>query len=223
MSFDAGICRRTHATWRLELNTRFPREIFKGTVVICGGRYWEGRSDPWNQEIKRLEVMHRSSDRVQGLDSCPSFPPTSKKGSWHPVKSSVRLVLVSLGTLAIRLDILMRSRSILLKAHAALVVGMISRTLPVDQSKIIYDQKARYSTLQFNRVTPKLLGLPKSAVLWASVTPMPFRSSCLDSPQQSTVVHPLQVTLDEGKAFTRNFVIEKPIPETFFAMLGHAG
>lgn len=43
--FDASICRRTHAPWRLELNTRFPHEKIKETAVICvSGRYTYIRS-----------------------------------------------------------------------------------------------------------------------------------------------------------------------------------
>ncbi|KAK0202365.1 hypothetical protein DFS33DRAFT_1434784 [Desarmillaria ectypa] len=127
--------------------------------------------------------------------------------------------------------------------RAALVVGpaagglkWLRNQLPLDQLKITYDQKLHYSTLQF-RVTPelgrRLPGLPTSwdecgGIFCLSTDPeQDFRNVysqrvdggivqlCFSSLGDSN----LPETLEEGKAFTRSIITEKPIPEAFFAML----
>ncbi|KAG7444005.1 uncharacterized protein BT62DRAFT_952936 [Guyanagaster necrorhizus] len=108
--------------------------------------------------------------------------------------------------------------------------------LSLDQLKVTYDQKLHYSTLQF-RVPPelgrKLPGLPVSWdecgwIYCLSTDPDQDSRNIYSQRIDGDIVQlcfsslgdsDLPVTLEEGKAFTRSLVTEKPIPETFFAML----
>ncbi|KAK0489354.1 hypothetical protein IW261DRAFT_1327060, partial [Armillaria novae-zelandiae] len=108
--------------------------------------------------------------------------------------------------------------------------------LPLDQLRIAYDQKLQYSTLQFH-VPPELgrnipgLSLPYEECgtiyclttdpdkdhrnVYSQRTDGNFIQLCFSTMGE----YDLPKTLEEGKAFVRSLITEKPVPETFFAML----
>lgn len=108
--------------------------------------------------------------------------------------------------------------------------------LPLDQLRIAYDQKLQYSTLQFH-VPPelgrKIPGLPLpyeecGAIYCLTTDPdkdhrnvysQRIDGNFIQLCFSTTGEYELPKTLEEGKAFVRSLIIEKPIPETFFAML----
>ncbi|PBK69033.1 hypothetical protein ARMSODRAFT_172347 [Armillaria solidipes] len=108
--------------------------------------------------------------------------------------------------------------------------------LHLDQLRIAYDQKLQYSTLQFH-VPPelgrKIPGLPLpydecGYIYCLSTDPDKDHRNVYSQRIDGNFIqlcfstmgeYELPKTLEEGKAFVRSLITEKPIPETFFAML----
>ncbi|KAK0466769.1 uncharacterized protein EV420DRAFT_1474205 [Desarmillaria tabescens] len=108
--------------------------------------------------------------------------------------------------------------------------------LPLDQLRIAYDQKLQYSTLKFH-VPPELgrkipgLSLPYDEcgyIYCLSTDPDKDHRNVYSQRIDGNFIqlcfstmgeYELPKTLEEGKAFVRSLITEKPIPETFFVML----
>ncbi|KAK0501778.1 hypothetical protein EDD18DRAFT_1347849 [Armillaria luteobubalina] len=108
--------------------------------------------------------------------------------------------------------------------------------LPLDDLRITYDQKLKYTTLQF-RVAPdvarRLPGLPapfdECGFIYCLATDPAKETRCLFSNRvDKDIIHicfsvmgecELPTDLDAAKACVRSLVVDKPIPQSFFALL----
>ncbi|KAK0466734.1 uncharacterized protein EV420DRAFT_1505023 [Desarmillaria tabescens] len=108
--------------------------------------------------------------------------------------------------------------------------------LPLDDLKVAYDQKLQYTTLQFHitpEVATRLPGLPapfdECGIIYCLATDPEKESRCMYTNRVDRNIIQicfstmgeceLPTNLDTAKACARSLVTEKPIPQSFFALL----